>query len=123
MLPAARLSGYRPRGTYSLSPPVTAKISSAKKSHPAHSNRRSHSNSRNKRDSVAASVIERIAPGHPAQNGRHERMHLTLKTDATRPAAHNVLQQQMRFDTFGHRFNHERLSNPRTRLTRLAFFS
>jgi hypothetical protein len=73
---------------------VTAKISSAKKSHPAHSNRRSHSNSRNKRDSAAASVIERIAPGHPAQNGRHERMHLTLKTDATRPAAHNVLRNK-----------------------------
>ena len=52
--------------------------------------------------------LERIAPGHPEQNGRHERMHLTLKTDATRPAAHNVLQQQMRFDTFVHRFNHER---------------
>jgi Integrase core domain len=52
--------------------------------------------------------LERIAPGHPEQNGRHERMHLTLKQEATRPAAHNVLQQQMRFDTFVHRFNHER---------------
>jgi putative transposase len=52
--------------------------------------------------------LERIAPGHPEQNGRHERMHLTLKTDATRPAAHNVLQQQMRFDAFVHRFNQER---------------
>jgi len=52
--------------------------------------------------------LERIAPGHPEQNGRHERMHLTLKLDATRPAAYNVLQQQMRFDTFLHRFNHER---------------
>lgn len=52
--------------------------------------------------------LERIAPGHPEQNGRHERMHLTLKTEATRPAAHNVLQQQMRFDTFVHRFNQER---------------
>ena len=31
--------------------------------------------------------LERIAPGHPEQNGRHERMHLTLKTEATRPAA------------------------------------
>src|SRR5437870_1973869 len=30
--------------------------------------------------------IERIAPGHPQQNGRHERMHLTLKTEATKPA-------------------------------------
>ena len=31
--------------------------------------------------------IERIKPGHPEQNGRHERMHLTLKTEATKPAA------------------------------------
>jgi len=31
--------------------------------------------------------IERIRPGHPQQNGRHERMHLTLKKEATRPAA------------------------------------
>jgi putative transposase len=52
--------------------------------------------------------LERIAPGHPEQNGRHERMHLTLKTEATRPAATNVLQQQARFDAFVHRFNHER---------------
>jgi putative transposase len=52
--------------------------------------------------------LERIAPGHPEQNGRHERMHLTLKTEATRPAAHNVLQQQMRFDAFVHRYNQER---------------
>jgi transposase InsO family protein len=52
--------------------------------------------------------LERIAPGHPEQNGRHERMHLALKTEAGRPAAHNVLQQQMRFDGFVHWFNHER---------------
>ncbi len=52
--------------------------------------------------------IERIRPGHPEQNGRHERMHLTLKTEATKPAAANVLQQQARFDTFLDRFNHER---------------
>ena len=31
--------------------------------------------------------IERIQPGHPQQNGRHERMHLTLKEEATKPAA------------------------------------
>src|SRR5919201_2421439 len=36
--------------------------------------------------------IERIQPGHPQQNGRHERMHLTLKREATKPAAANVLQ-------------------------------
>jgi putative transposase len=52
--------------------------------------------------------IERIRPGHPEQNGRHERMHLTLKTEATKPAAANVLQQQARFDRFVDRYNQER---------------
>ena len=52
--------------------------------------------------------LERITPGHPEQNGRHERMHLTLKQEATKPAAANVLQQQGRFDAFINRFNHER---------------
>ena len=52
--------------------------------------------------------IERIAPGHPQQNGRHERMHRTLKAEATKPAAPNVLQQQARFDTFVARYNQER---------------
>jgi putative transposase len=52
--------------------------------------------------------IERIQPGHPQQNGRHERMHLTLKQEATKPAAANVLQQQARFDAFLTRYNHER---------------
>ena len=52
--------------------------------------------------------IERIQPGHPQQNGRHERMHLTLKREATKPASANVLQQQGRFDVFIERYNHER---------------
>jgi putative transposase len=52
--------------------------------------------------------IERIKPGHPEQNGRHERMHLTLKKEATKPAAANVLQQQARFDAFVDQFNRER---------------
>jgi transposase InsO family protein len=39
-------------------------------------------------------AIERIKPGHPQQNGRHERMHLTLKKEATRPPSANTLQQQ-----------------------------
>jgi putative transposase len=52
--------------------------------------------------------IERIRPGHPEQNGRHERMHLTLKKEATKPAAANALQQQARFDAFIDQFNHER---------------
>ena len=52
--------------------------------------------------------IERIKPGNPQQNGRHERMHLTLKKEATRPAGANLLQQQAKFDTFLEEFNHER---------------
>jgi putative transposase len=52
--------------------------------------------------------LERIAPGHPEQNGRHERLHRTLKDAATRPAGANTLQQQARFDTFVHEYNHER---------------
>ena len=52
--------------------------------------------------------IERIRPGHPEQNGRHERMHLTLKQQATKPAVANLLQQQARFDAFVRQYNHER---------------
>jgi len=52
--------------------------------------------------------IERIKPGQPQQNGRHERMHLTLKKEATRPAGLNCLQQQARFDAFVSEFNAER---------------
>jgi transposase InsO family protein len=53
-------------------------------------------------------AIERIQPGHPQQNGRHERMHLTLKKEATRPPCFNSLQQQARFDAFRNEFNAER---------------
>ena len=52
--------------------------------------------------------LERITPGHPQQNGRHERMHLTLKREATKPAAANVLQQQARVETFITQYNRER---------------
>jgi transposase InsO family protein len=52
--------------------------------------------------------LERITPGKPQQNGRHERMHLTLKQETTRPAAGNGLQQQARFDAFVAEFNSER---------------
>lgn len=52
--------------------------------------------------------IERIEPGHPQQNGRHERMHRTLKAEATQPAGSNLLQQQERFDEFRKEYNHER---------------
>ncbi|WP_026987500.1 IS481 family transposase [Fodinicurvata fenggangensis] len=53
-------------------------------------------------------AIERIRPGHPQQNGRHERMHLTLKQETTRPPGDNSLQQQARFDDFVSEFNTER---------------
>ena len=52
--------------------------------------------------------LERIVPGHPEQNGRHERMHLTLKQDTTRPAGNNFLQQQKKSDVFRKVFNEER---------------
>src|SRR2546421_6348325 len=53
-------------------------------------------------------TIERIKPGHPQQNGRHERMHLTLKLETTKPAARNFLQQQAKFDDFIECYNNER---------------
>jgi transposase InsO family protein len=52
--------------------------------------------------------IERIKPGRPQQNGRHERMHLTLKKETTRPPGMNSLQQQAKFDAFLQEFNTER---------------
>jgi putative transposase len=45
-------------------------------------------------------TLERIQPGQPQQNGRHERMHLTLKKEATKPPGKNFLQQQAKFDHF-----------------------
>jgi putative transposase len=51
---------------------------------------------------------ERIDPGKPQQNGRHERMHRTLKEDAASPPAATLAEQQRRFDEFRAAFNHER---------------
>lgn len=53
-------------------------------------------------------TIERIKPGNPQQNGRHERMHLTLKKAVTRPPGLNLIKQQNMFDDFMEEFNHER---------------
>jgi len=53
-------------------------------------------------------AIERIRPGHPQQNGRHERMHLTLKQETARPPAMNIIAQQEKFDAFVNEFNTER---------------
>jgi putative transposase len=52
--------------------------------------------------------LDRIAPGHPEQNGRHERFHLTLQEDTTSPPATTPRQQQARFDRMRHVFNTER---------------
>ncbi|MGI9462796.1 MAG: IS481 family transposase [Aestuariivirgaceae bacterium] len=52
--------------------------------------------------------IERIKPGNPQQNGRHERMHLTLKLETTKPAGSNFLEQQAKFDDFIDCYNTER---------------
>ena len=49
---------------------------------------------------------ERIEPGKPSQNGRHERMHRTLKHDA--PAQKNHQRQQRRFDSFLEEYNWQR---------------
>jgi transposase InsO family protein len=53
-------------------------------------------------------TIERIKPGHPQQNGRHERMHLTLKKEATRPPGENIFQQQAKFEDFIEEYNNDR---------------
>jgi len=52
--------------------------------------------------------LERIWPGQPQQNGRHERMHGTLKPEACQPPAATAEEQQNRFDAFRAEFNHER---------------
>jgi len=52
--------------------------------------------------------IERIKPGNPQQNGRHERTHLTLKKATTKPPGMNMLQQQDKFEDFIREYNYER---------------
>ena len=51
---------------------------------------------------------ELIEPGKPQQNGRHERMHKTLKAEATRPAAGNLAAQQRKFNRFRAEYNKDR---------------
>lgn len=49
-----------------------------------------------------------IEPGKPQQNGRHERMHRTLKAEASRPAAYSSPAQQRKFNAFFQEFNYDR---------------
>lgn len=51
---------------------------------------------------------ERIDPGCPTQNGRHERMHRTLKQEATKPPKRTLQAQQKVFDAFIKEYNEER---------------
>jgi len=53
-------------------------------------------------------VPERIAAGHPEQNGRHERMHRTLKEEAAQPPAANRRQQRQALDRFRQEYNEVR---------------
>lgn len=53
-------------------------------------------------------VPERIRPGHPEENGRHERMHLTLKKETASPPRWDQTEQQLCFDSFKKIFNDER---------------
>jgi transposase InsO family protein len=52
--------------------------------------------------------VERIAPGHPEQNGSHEQFHRILKARTTRPPAATLRGQQRRFDGFCREYNEER---------------
>lgn len=51
---------------------------------------------------------ERIEPGKPAQNGRHERMHRTLKQETAQPPRANLREQQKAFDEFRQEYNYDR---------------
>jgi transposase InsO family protein len=51
---------------------------------------------------------ERILPGRPDQNGRHERMHSTLKAETAHPPRSSFRAQQRAFDAFRQEYNHER---------------
>jgi putative transposase len=53
-------------------------------------------------------VPERIAPGHPEQNGSHEQFHSVLKAETARPPAPNCPAQQQRFRRFVREYNEER---------------
>ena len=53
-------------------------------------------------------IPERIAPGHPEQNGSHEQFHSVLKAQTARPPAPNCTAQQQRFRRFCREYNEER---------------
>jgi transposase InsO family protein len=64
-----------------------------------------------------------IEPGKPQQNGRHERMHRTLKAETTRPPAGNLQAQQRKFNRFQSEYNTERPHEALDMQTPLALYS
>ncbi len=67
-------------------------------------------------------VPERIAAGHPEQNGRHERMHRTLKQEAAQPPAANRREQQRALDCFRQEYNEVRPHEALEMQTPAAFY-
>lgn len=65
---------------------------------------------------------ERIEPGHPEQNGRHERMHRTLKEETTQPPRNTLRAQQLAFDRFRRVYNEERPHEALDQLTPAAVY-
>ena len=66
--------------------------------------------------------VEFIEPGHAEQNGRHERMHRTLKADTTGPPAFNRQNQQDRFDSWRREFNEVRPHEALAQKTPASFY-
>ncbi len=65
---------------------------------------------------------ERIEPGHPEQNGRHERMHRSLKEATARPPKRDIKEQQEAFDEFVLEHNLERPHEALGQKTPLSFY-
>jgi transposase InsO family protein len=70
----------------------------------------------------AGITLERSRPGHPQDNGRHERMHRTLKAETASPPATDRVEQQRRFDRFRAEYNYERPHQALGQLTPAALY-
>lgn len=66
---------------------------------------------------------ERIAPGEPQQNGRHERFHLTLKNDTASPPHSSLRRQQAAFQSFRQTYNHARPHEALAQKTPASFYA
>jgi len=68
-------------------------------------------------------VPERIQPGHPEQNGRHERMHRTMHAETASPPAADKRRQQAVFDSFRSEYNQERPHEALSQRTPAALYT